>query len=200
MGIGIKASSQGPVFFISDRIGVNGKSFKMCKFRSMHIRKNGTNESQYLVNEHRIFSFGKFIRKSKIDELPQLINVFLGDMSIIGPRPYPKKYVDMYYTGYYSKILSVRPGLACLDSLYDYAHGELFVVNEREYSEQILPIRTELASIYIDNMSIKMDLYCIFRTIRLIFEIVIKKKRKFDFTKYELDAMRTRLNTESEKG
>ena len=129
---GIKLSSPGPVFYKSQRVGRNGTIITVHKFRSMHIRQAGPVESKYLVNEQRIFPVGKFLRKSKLDELPQLLDVLLGGMSVVGPRPYPRSFVDKHYTGECAEILSVRPGLACLDSLYDYAHGDLFVTDERE--------------------------------------------------------------------
>ena len=189
VSLGIKVSSKGPVFYMSERIGKDNKQFRMYKFRSMHIRQEGTVESKYLVNEQRIFKFGKLLRKSKLDELPQLINILLGDMSIVGPRPYPKKFTDKYYVGEYAEILTVRPGLACLDSLYDYAHGELFVTDEKEYARAVLPVRTELAKIYIDEKSISLDASCILRTIQLMCEIALLKKTSFEYTKYEKTAI-----------
>ena len=196
--IAIKLSSKGPVFYISERTGRGGALFRMLKFRSMHIRQEGAVESKYLVNEKRIFKLGKFIRKSKIDELPQLINVLRGDMSIVGPRPYPKKFTDRYYTGAYAPILSVRPGLACLDSLYDYAHGELFVTDEKEYARSVLPVRTELARDYVEKNSIGTDARIILRTIGLIFEIVVMRKREFKYSKTEQMAVQAVQRTQPE--
>ncbi len=188
ISIGIKASSRGPVFYISERIGKNGIPFRMLKFRSMHIKQEGSVESKYLVNEQRIFGFGRFLRKSKLDELPQIINIFLGNMSVVGPRPYPKRFTDSNYGGDYAEILTVRPGLACFDSLYDYAHGELFVTDEKQYAEQVIPIRTELARMYVRKAGIMTDLFCIFRTLQLMIEIVLLKKKSFSLTKTEIEA------------
>ena len=185
ISIGIKLSSKGPVFYKSERIGLNGKPFTMLKFRSMHIREDGTTESQYLVNSSRIFKFGNFIRKSKLDELPQLINVFMSDMSVVGPRPYPQSVVNRLYSGEYSIILRAKPGLSCYDSLYDYAHGELFVTDEKKYAEEVLPVRTELARVYVDNQNIRADIYIILRTIGLIFDIVVRRKTEFRYDKTE---------------
>lgn len=187
--IGIKLSSKGPAFYQSKRAGRNGKLITVHKFRSMHIRQAGEMESKYLVNKQRIFPLGSFLRKSKLDELPQLVDILLGNMSIVGPRPYPRSFVEQHYVGKYASILSMRPGLACLDSLYDYAHGDLFVTDDEEYRERVLPVRTELARMYVEKASIGLDLYCIFRTIKLIFEIVILKNTKFDLTKYESEAV-----------
>ena len=99
-----------------------------------------------------------------------------------------KRGAKRIFVGEYTGIPSVKPGLACLDSLYDYAHGELFVDQEEEYAQKILPVRTELAKMYVDQRSIKLDLYCIFRTVQLIFQIAIQKKRDFPYTKYEKQA------------
>ena len=197
--IGIKISSKGPVFFKSERIGLNGKPFTMLKFRSMHIKEEGTEESQYLVNSSRIFRFGSFIRKSKLDELPQLINVFKSDMSVVGPRPYPQSVVDRLYTDEHSKVLSVKPGLSCYDSLYDYAHGELFVTDENDYVRTVIPVRTELARVYVDKQSIRTDLYIILRTIGLIFDIIVRRKTEFKYDKTEqetIEALRIKQSSE----
>ena len=183
--VGIKISSKGPILFVSERVGRNNKVFLMYKFRSMHLREAKASENQYLVNEKRIFPFGKFLRKSKLDELPQLFNILKGDMSIVGPRPYPKKFADREYIGVYNIILSVRPGLACLDSLFDYAHGELFVHDPVVYSKTVLPIRTELAKIYVAKQNVWMDLYCIIRTVLLMLLIVLFRKTSFRYTAYE---------------
>ena len=196
IAIGIKISSPGPVFYTAVRSGINHKEFLLYKFRSMHVlqqpkgslSKNKT-ESRFIANENRIFKLGGFLRKSKLDELPQFLNVFYGQMSVIGPRPYPDKAVKKFYTGEYESVTSVKPGLACLDSLYDYAHGELIVGSDKEYIEHVLPVRTELAKMYVDNMSFCLDMYCIFRTLQLMFEIAILKKRNFEYTKYERKAI-----------
>lgn len=195
IAIGIKVSSKGPIFYKTERVGINNRCFMMYKFRSMHLfQPDSTNgniksEGGYIANAQRIFSFGRFLRKSKLDELPQLLNVLLSQMSIIGPRPVSKASVEKNYTGVYRCILNVKPGLACLDSLYDYAHGELFVSSNEEYIINVLPVRTELAKVYIEKKSIFLDLNIIFRTIYLIFAIVIGRKNKFKYTKYEQIAL-----------
>jgi len=191
ISIGIKLSSKGQVFYLSKRMGRNGELITVHKFRSMHVRQAGAVESSVLVNANRIFRFGSFLRKSKLDELPQLIDILSGGMSVVGPRPYPKSFTDKHYVGEYAEILSVRPGLACLDSLYDYTHGELFVTDETEYAEKVMPVRTELAKMYVEHKSFGLDLYCIFRTVLLMFQIVVLKKREFLLTKYERAATET---------
>ena len=196
IAFGIKLSSEGPVFYVSERIGLDGKPFSMYKFRTMHIKREGEEESQYLVNTQRIFKFGSFLRKSKLDELPQLLNVFLSNMSVVGPRPYPQAITDRLYVGKYQVILSVKPGLSCFDSLYDYAHGELFVADDDMYRTEVLPVRTELAKMYIDKKSIRVDAGIILRTISLIWKITIRKQSDFEYSKYEKNAI---LLVKSEK-
>lgn len=188
IAIGIKVSSKGPVFHVSERVGRNGKIFKMYKFRSMHLKDENTVENKYLVNTQRIFPFGVFLRKSKMDELPQMVSVLCGHMSFVGPRPYPKSVVERLFTGDNSIITSVRPGLACLDSLYDYSHGDLFVTDTEYYKNYIIPVRTELAKMYVEKRSVSLDAHCIARTIILIVQIVVLGKRHFRLTKYEEQA------------
>ena len=185
---GIKLSSAGPVFYKSERIGRHRHPFTMFKFRTMHLKSEQAQESQYLVNQARIFEFGSFLRKSKLDELPQLLNVLLGDMSIVGPRPYGRKFTGQHYVGKYEQILDVRPGLACLDSLYDYTHGELFVPDEQEYRQNVLPVRTELARLYVARKGVGLDVYCILRTVGVMFAIVVLKKTRFVYTAWEKQA------------
>ena len=190
--VGIKVSSRGPVFYTSERIGQGRKPFKFYKFRSMHVYQPGEDglktEKGYIANADRIFPFGRFLRKSKLDELPQLINVLKGEMSVVGPRPVPISSANRNYVGRYRCILDVKPGLTCLDSLFDYAHGELFVSNNEEYAEKIVPVRNELARMYVGRKSVFLDMYCIVRTVKLIIQIVVKKKKEFPYTWHEKQA------------
>ena len=191
---GIKLSSPGPVFYRSRRLGKNGREFSVYKFRSMHLYQpedpasGKKSEGGFIANEKRMFAFGKLLRKSKLDELPQLLSILAGTMSIVGPRPYPEKSVRKIYTGKYEKVLSVKPGLTGPDSLYDYAHGELFVKETQTYLEKVLPVRTELAMMYTERQGIALDLACIFRTVSLIFRIMVLKQKTFALTKLEAEA------------
>ncbi len=194
VAIGIKFSSQGPVFYRADRIGKGGKPFTLYKFRSMHqykpeIKGQGEQrEGGAIANKNRIFPFGAFLRKSKIDELPQLLNILSGQMSVIGPRPTSALGAKNHIIGKYDNVLTVSPGLACLDSLYDYVHGELVVDSSEEYYQKVAPVRDYLASMYVDRMSFMLDIYCILRTLVLIFQVMIQKKKDFPLTKYEAEA------------
>ena len=198
---GIKFCSPGPVLYKSERVGLNGTPFTMLKFRSMHVKPKDAVESEYIVNNSRIFKFGSFLRKSKLDELPQLINILLSDMSVVGPRPYPRAVVDRLYNGEYRSILSVKPGLSCYDSLFDYTHGDLFVTDGEKYEKTIVPIRTELAKMYVEGHNFITDIRIILRTIRLIWEIVVVKKTQFTYSEIErkaVERVRNRMMTKSE--
>lgn len=196
IAVGIKLSSKGPVFFRAERIGKDRKPFVVYKFRSMHVYQpeEGSDkkmEGGFIANEARIFPFGGLLRKCKFDELPQLLNILLGQMSVVGPRPINLAYVNNHYKGRYANVTDVRPGLACLDSLFDYAHGELFVKDNDEFIRTIVPVRDCLASMYVNRRSIGLDLYCIFRTLRLMFEIAVLKKQSIPYTSYEKEAQMT---------
>ena len=192
---GIKVSSPGPVFYKSERIGKNNKPFTLYKFRSMHVfhaepGSEKKREAGALVNKDRIFPFGKLLRKSKMDELAQLLNVLTGDMSVIGPRPLTAAGVKRQYAGEYEEILSVRPGLACLDSLYDYVHGELVVTDNEEFMQNVMPVRRELARMYVRKQSVGLDAYCIRRTLELICQVMLLRKKDFPLTEYEAEAQK----------
>lgn len=172
--IGIKVSSKGPALFKANRIGLNGKEFVMYKFRSMHVNY----EKEHIITlrtDDRIFPFGKFIRMSKIDELPQLINVFKGDMSIVGWRPEDKENVGKVFSGKYKEILRIKPGLTSPGSLYDYTHGELYD-NEKIYEEEFLPKKMDLERYYVDHQSLLYDVELVIRTIITILKVIIGKR------------------------
>lgn len=201
--IGIKASSKGPVFYKAERAGKNKKTFTLYKFRSMHVyhpdEEGKKTEGGFIANANRIFPFGGFLRKSKLDELPQLLNILAGHMSVVGPRPLSAEGANLHYAGRYAGVTDVRPGLACLDSLFDYAHGELFVSSDEEFREKVLPVRNELAKMYVDKQSIGLDIHCILRTLQLMFQIAVQKKKEFPLTKYEAEAEKNVFGAAAEK-
>ena len=163
IAIAIKIDSKGPVFFEHKRIGKNGKIIKLYKFRSMVINaeeliKSFTpeqmkeyKENYKLTNDPRITKVGKFLRKTSLDELPQLINIINGDLSIIGPRPVVADELEKYGTNK-DKFLSVTPGLTG----YWAANGRSNTTYEQ---------RMEMELYYIDNLSLKMDIKVFFKTI-----------------------------------
>ncbi len=171
--IGVFVSDPGPVFYVAKRIGKDNKEFSMYKFRSM--RRGKANESVFRGEESRIFPFGKFIRATKIDELPQLLCCLVGTMSVIGPRPAAKDQMSFTRAGEFAIASSVKPGLSGPGALYDYIYGDT-VDGEEEYEEKVLPTRLALEVYYVHNCSIWYDIKMIWRTVICIFAIVLGKK------------------------
>lgn len=170
--IAIKLSSPGPILYHSDRTGKNHKKFHFYKFRSMLITNK--DKGLFVADVDRVFVVGKIIRRLKIDELPQLINVIKGDMSIVGPRPMPWDTVDTTYYGKYQKILSIRPGLTSAASLYDYTVGDTYSSNE-DYMRDVLPIKLEMEMLYLKKQSFSYDCNLVWRTIITIIQVLFGK-------------------------
>lgn len=165
--VGIIISDLGPIFYFAHRVGKDNQPFKMYKFRSMKVDKNA-DEKSLRPNSDRIFFWGRIMRDTKIDELPQLINVFLGDMSVIGPRPASSDQVNITRAGKYAEISRVKPGLSGPAALYDYIFGD-GITDESEYEELVLPTRLNLDLYYLQVRSISYDLKMIWWTILSIF-------------------------------
>jgi lipopolysaccharide/colanic/teichoic acid biosynthesis glycosyltransferase len=163
----IKLDSKGPVFFRQERVGKNFKSFRMYKFRTMKNDAGGNGPMITVGGDSRITRIGRFLRKHKIDELPQLFNVLKGEMSFVGPRPEVKEYVHLYKSDY-KKLLSIRPGITDPASL-KYSDEEnvlaLSVDWEEEYKKRILPGKINLSLHYIENHNIMTDFKLIVKTI-----------------------------------
>ena len=164
-------TSKGGVFFVQLRVGKNNKDFKLYKFRTMFLNSDSKGLLTVGNNDKRITKLGYYLRKNKLDELPQLINVLNGTMSIVGPRPEVRKYVNLYNSEQKS-ILDVKPGITDLASLMYYNENEILAnsVNpEQTYINEIMPIKLELNKQYINEMSLLTDLKIIFKTfIKLI--------------------------------
>jgi len=159
-------TSKGGVFFVQLRVGKNNKDFKLYKFRTMFL--NSDNKGLLTVgnNDERITKLGYYLRKNKLDELPQLINVLNGTMSLVGPRPEVRKYVNLYNSEQKS-ILDVKPGITDLASIMYYNENEILAnsVNpEQTYINEIMPIKLEINKKYINEMSLLTDLKIIFKT------------------------------------
>jgi len=168
--IGIYLSDPGPIFYKAKRAGFLGRPFFVIKFRSMRVVKSGSRITS--TNDPRIFSFGKIIRLTKIDELPQLFNILLGQMAVVGPRPEDLGIVDKHYTILLKESLNVLPGLASPGSIYNYTHIEDKLVDnntEDYYINNIMPIKVALDVVYARNRSFSYDLKIIFNTIKIIF-------------------------------
>ena len=128
-----------------------------------------------LENDDRIFPFGKFIRKAKIDEMPQIVNILKGEMSVVGPRPEDKENAEKVYVGEYKHILDVNPGLTSTASLYDYTHGEQFE-DEESYEKVFLPKKLQLELYYVSHRSFWYDIYLVLKTAWLIVLKICGKK------------------------
>lgn len=169
----IKIFMPGPTFFIQNRIGRNGKEFRMIKFRTMSVKQDTEKGIFEPGNTSRITPLGKFMRKTKIDELTQLINVLKGDMSIVGPRPEVKRWTEVYPEKW--KIVhSVRPGITDNASLLFRNEEELLADSpdpETAYRDKILPQKLDMYIDYVNNHSLCNDIIIIFQTIK---EIALK--------------------------
>lgn len=175
--IGILISDWGPVFYKANRIGKGNKPFRMYKFRSMRVLKapKKGSEASLRPDEDRIFPFGHFIRKAKIDELPQLINILNGSMSIIGPRPVAEDQFDMFRYGKWNEAAKVPVGLSGPAALYDYIYGDQ-ITEEKEYMEKVYPTRRELEYTYVQKASLWYDLKMIVYTVICICYALVGKE------------------------
>ena len=168
--IGIKISSKGPVFYKATRMGKDMKPFNVYKFRTMHVNADQAG-SITATNDSRIFTFGKLLRRLKIDELPQLINIIQGTMSIIGPRPESVDIVEKFYNEEQKRTLNMLPGLASPGSVFNYTHSEKYLGEqdaEKDYVEKLMPIKLAMDLFYIDHFSVAYDIKLIFRTVTVI--------------------------------
>ena len=160
--IGIEISDPGPVFYMARRVVENDREVSMFKFRSMRIGR--AKENTFRGDTDRIFPWGKIIRKLKIDELPQLINVFLGDMSVVGPRPAAPDQTEITRGGKFKRVSEAPAGLTGPSALYDYIYGDS-IEDEEEYEKLVLPTRLELDLYYIDNRGVFYDIKMIWYTV-----------------------------------
>lgn len=170
----IKLTSKGPVFYLAKRVGKGNREISVYKFRSM-IVDSGEVRVTTLENDERIYPFGKFIRKAKIDELPQLFNILNGTMSVVGPRPEDVSIAERIYTGRYEEICDVKPGLTSPASLFDYTHGEVYE-DEEAYEREFLPDKLELELYYVHNHNIFYDIKITAMTSVIILQKMLGKK------------------------
>ena len=171
IAIWIRLDSEGPVFYRQARVGRNNKDFKILKFRSM---KEGSDNGSLVTvggRDQRITRFGYFLRRFKLDELPQLINVFVGDMSLVGPRPEVRHYVD-FWTLEQMHVLDVRPGITDPASIKFRNENDLLDKAddpEEYYINVIMQEKIRLYLEYVENHSLWYDIRLIFRTIKVVF-------------------------------
>lgn len=161
--VGILLSDGTPIFYRAERIGRANRKFEMLKFRSMTVLRTA-NEAGLRAEEARIFPFGRFIRRFKIDELPQLLNILKGDMSVIGPRPVAVDQFSLFRTGRWNEAARVNVGLSGPAALYDYIYGDS-ITDEAEYIEKVYPTRRELEYAYVSRMSFLYDTKMVLYTV-----------------------------------
>ena len=163
----IKRDSPGPVFFRQERIGQYGKPFHIHKFRTMTVAQPSTAMQITVGQDARITRIGAFLRHYKIDELPQLIDVLHGSMSLVGPRPEVPKYVALYPEPTKSIVLSVRPGITDLASIEYRSESELLGKSsnpEQTYIEEVMPAKLAYCVQYVEQQSLWLDIQIIART------------------------------------
>ena len=170
LAIWIKASSEGPVLYAGKRIGKDGMPFRMLKFRTMVVNAEKLGGSSTSADDARITSAGKFLRRTKLDELPQLLNVLAGEMSFVGPRPQVEWAVDLYSSDE-RRLLSVRPGITDFASLRFRNEGEILRGSkdpDRDYLEKIAPHKIKLGLYYVRHYNFSMDVRILVATLLAI--------------------------------
>lgn len=168
IAIAVKCSSRGPVFFLQERVGRGFRRFKIYKFRTMIVDAPKLGPEITAGEDPRITRVGRFLRKWKLDELPQLVNVLKGEMSFVGPRPEVPRYVDMFREDY-ACVLSVRPGITDPASLKYRDEASVLAKStdpEQTYVREILPEKIMLAKEYVAQASLRGDIALIWKTIR----------------------------------
>lgn len=170
ISIAIKLDSKGPVFYKQERLGRGKKAFYIIKFRTMRVGADKNLDNLTVKNDPRITKVGGFLRKWKIDELPQFFNVLIGHMSLVGPRPETPKMVDLYHS-YYDVIFAVRPGItdyASIEFRNESQYYNSIEDSEKVYLEKILPKKIDLKLQYIEDLSIRTDIKILFKTAKTV--------------------------------
>ena len=171
LALAIRSTSPGPALHRARRIGLNGRFFTLYKFRSMTVDAAQVGPGITAVDDPRITRVGRFLRRTKLDELPQLINVVKGEMSLVGPRPEDPRYVALY-TPEQRRVLSIRPGMTSWASVA-YRHEEKLLSAasvEDVYRTEVMPQKLALDLQYVDRQSLGLDVIIIFRTILALFK------------------------------
>jgi len=176
----IKLTSKGSIFFTQTRLGKNAKPFKIYKFRTMIAQAEVGSNNLTLSDDQRITKIGKILRKYKLDELPQFVNVLKGEMSIVGPRPDVPEYYNLQ-NPVHRKVLSIRPGLTCFAgikySLTKVQEAEILAQSEfpeQVYIKKIFPDKIALNLKYLQEQSFVLDLKIIFQTVYYLFKTICK--------------------------
>lgn len=168
----IKLDSKGPIFFRQERVGLHGKIFKIFKFRTMIVDAETYGKQITIGNDKRVTNSGYFLRKYKFDELPQLFNICLGEMSLVGPRPEVPRYVAEYTEEEKAIVLSVLPGITDYASIEYKNENEVLGKStdpEKTYIEEILPIKIQYYRKYVEEQSLMKDFMLIIKTFLAVF-------------------------------
>ena len=190
--VGIKLSSRGPVFYRASRVGRHGELFTMLKLRTMRVRPVGVGARITGSSDDRIFPVGRWLRRFKLDELPQLLNVLRGEMAIVGPRPEDPTIVAEHYTSLMRETLNVLPGLTSPGSLTYYADEAALPASaaeaERVYLSDILPRKIALDLVYIRNRSWWYDAEVMLRTTAAIvgWHSLFRRRRAWELAEAEV--------------
>lgn len=177
--LAVKWGSPGPIFYRARRVGREGKPFLMYKFRTMHVREEGPGSPITGAEDTRVFPVGRLLRRTKVDELPQLWDVLRGEMSIVGPRPEDPGIVACHYSPEDWETLRVRPGLSSPGSLFYYMHGEHLLTGddpERLYCDVLLPVKLRLDREYLRRATLLTDLGVILQTAWVIGQIALGRR------------------------
>lgn len=167
ISIWIKFDSKGSVFFRQERVGRYGETFRIHKFRTMKTDSE-TRGRLTIGDDQRVTQSGKFLRKFKVDELPQLFDVLLGDMSLVGPRPEVQEFIDCYPEGIRNVVLSVRPGItdqASIEMVDENVILGKYRDSRQAYIDVVLPLKQKFYLEYIENQNMLLDLILIYRTL-----------------------------------
>jgi lipopolysaccharide/colanic/teichoic acid biosynthesis glycosyltransferase len=180
----LKFTGEGEVFYLQDRVGLNNKAIKIFKFATMLKNSENIGSGIYTAkNDSRILPLGSFLRKTKINELPQILNIFFGDISIVGPRPLIRKTFDLYDLSSRKIISSMKPGLTGVGSIFFRNEDELLQKSilplEEFYAKNITPYKAKLEIWYFNNRSFYCDLKIIFLTAWVILFSKSKLAEKF---------------------
>jgi lipopolysaccharide/colanic/teichoic acid biosynthesis glycosyltransferase len=177
----VYVDSKGSIFFRQERVGRNGRIFKIIKFRTMVTDAESRGPQVTSKNDPRITRCGRVLRAWKLDEFPQFINVFLGEMSLVGPRPQVPRYVDLFPLRQREKILSVRPGITGPTAI-KFRHEEEMLQNrdsrEEYYMAVLLPIKCDLDEAYVDSRGPGADIFALWQTAAMLLHGVVNRLRR----------------------
>ncbi|MDD2362482.1 MAG: sugar transferase [Oscillospiraceae bacterium] len=187
----IKMTSRGPVIYKAQRVGRNARPFTLYKFRTMRV-ESGDIPVTTLNNDDRIYPFGNFLRKSKLDETLQVINILLGQMSVVGPRPEDASIAEKIYVGHYLRIYETKPGLTSPASLFDYTYGKYYETQE-QYIAEFLPVKLEMEVYYVEHKNIWYDIKLTAKTAKTVIQVLLGKK-EFPYPREYAECVKASIN------